>query len=168
MRLASFRTAQGASYGAVTGKGIVDLGRRLGNRYSDLRTLLERNGLEEARKVAGAAADYKESDVTWLPVIPNPGKIVCVGLNYEEHRQETGRHKTEQPALFLRLAESQVGHRHPILRPPESKNLDYEAEIAVVIGRAGRGISPKDSWDHIARHNCYNDGSGRDRQRPPP
>ncbi len=82
MRLASFRTAQGASYGAVTGKGIVDLGRRLGNRYSDLRTLLERNGLEEARKAAGAAADYKESDVTWLPVIPNPGKIVCVGLNY--------------------------------------------------------------------------------------
>ena len=165
MRLASFRTAQGASYGAVTNQGIVDLGRRLGNRYSDLRTLLERNGLEEARKAAGAAADYKESDVTWLPVIPNPGKIVCVGLNYEEHRQETGRDKTEQPALFLRLAESQVGHRQPILRPRESKNLDYEAEIAVVIGRAGRRISQKDSWNHIAGYSCYNDGSVRDWQR---
>ena len=165
MRLASFRTAQGASYGAVTNNGIVDLGRRLGNRYSDLRTLLERNGLEEARKAAGAAADYKESDVTWLPVIPNPGKIVCVGLNYEEHRQETGRDKTEQPALFLRLAESQVGHRQPILRPRESKNLDYEAEIAVVIGRAGRRISQKDSWNHIAGYSCYNDGSVRDWQR---
>ena len=165
MRLASFRTAQGASYGAVTKQGIVDLGRRLGNRYSDLRTLLERNGLEEARKAAGAAADYKESDVTWLPVIPNPGKIVCVGLNYEEHRQETGRDKTEQPALFLRLAESQVGHRQPILRPRESKNLDYEAEIAVVIGRAGRRISQKDSWNHIAGYSCYNDGSVRDWQR---
>jgi len=165
MRLASFRTAQGASYGAVTNQGIVDLGRRLGNRYSDLKTLLERNGLEEARKAAGAAADYKESDVTWLPVIPNPGKIVCVGLNYEEHRQETGRDKTEQPALFLRLAESQVGHRQPILRPRESKNLDYEAEIAVVIGRAGRRISQKDSWNHIAGYSCYNDGSVRDWQR---
>ena len=165
MRLASFRTAQGASYGAVTKQGIVDLGRRLGNRYSDLRTLLERNGLEEARKAAGATADYKESDVTWLPVIPNPGKIVCVGLNYEEHRQETGRDKTEQPALFLRLAESQVGHRQPILRPRESKNLDYEAEIAVVIGRAGRRISQKDAWDHIAGYSCYNDGSVRDWQR---
>ena len=165
MRLASFRTAQGASYGAVTKQGIVDLGRRLGNRYSDLRTLLERNGLEEARKAAGSTADYKESDVTWLPVIPNPGKIVCVGLNYEEHRQETGRDKTEQPALFLRLAESQVGHRQPILRPRESKNLDYEAEIAVVIGRAGRRISQKDSWDHIAGYSCYNDGSVRDWQR---
>src|SRR5205814_1150168 len=134
MRLASFRTAQGASYGAVTNQGIVDLGRRLGNRYSDLRALLERSGLEEARKAAGSSADYKESEVTWLPVIPNPGKIVCVGLNYEEHRQETGRDKTEQPALFLRLAESQVGHQQPILRPRESKNLDYEAEIALVIG----------------------------------
>ena len=165
MRLASFRTAQGASYGAVTDQGIVDLGRRLGNRYSDLRALLERNGLEEARKAAGAAADYKESEVSWLPLIPNPGKIVCVGLNYEEHRQETGRDKTEQPALFLRLAESQVGHRQPILRPRESKNLDYEAEIAVVIGRAGRRISQKDSWDHIAGYSCYNDGSVRDWQR---
>jgi len=165
MRLASFRTAQGASYGAVTNNGIVDLGRRLGNRYSDLRTLLERNGLEEARKAAGSPADYKESDVTWLPVIPNPDKIVCVGLNYEEHRQETGRDKTEQPALFLRLAESQVGHRQPILRPRESKNLDYEAEIAVVIGRAGRRISQKDSWNHIAGYSCYNDGSVRDWQR---
>ena len=165
MRLASFRTAQGASYGAVTNNGIVDLGRRLGNRYSDLRTLLERNGLEEARKAAGAAADYKESEVTWLPVIPNPGKIVCVGLNYEEHRQETGRDKTEQPALFLRLAESQVGHKQPILRPRESKNLDYEAEIALVIGRAGRRISQKESWNHIAGYACYNDGSVRDWQR---
>jgi 2-keto-4-pentenoate hydratase/2-oxohepta-3-ene-1,7-dioic acid hydratase in catechol pathway len=165
MRLASFRTAQGASYGAVTKQGIVDLGRRLGNRYSGLRTLLERNGLEEARKAAGSPADYKESDVTWLPVIPDPGKIVCVGLNYEEHRQETGRDKTEQPALFLRLAESQVGHRQPILRPRESKNLDYEAEIAVIIGRAGRRISQKDSWDHIAGYSCYNDGSVRDWQR---
>ena len=165
MRLASFRTAQGASYGAVTSQGIVDLGRRLGNRYSDLRTLLEKNGIEEARKAAGSPADYKESEVTWLPVIPNPGKIVCVGLNYEEHRQETGRDKTEQPALFLRLAESQVGHKQPILRPRESKNLDYEAEIAVVIGRAGRRISQKDSWNHIAGYSCYNDGSVRDWQR---
>jgi 2-keto-4-pentenoate hydratase/2-oxohepta-3-ene-1,7-dioic acid hydratase in catechol pathway len=165
MRLASFRTAQGASYGAVTKQGIVDLGRRLGNRYSDLRALLERNGLEDARKAAGSPADHKESEVTWLPVIPNPGKIVCVGLNYEGHRQETGRDKTEQPALFLRLAESQVGHKQPIRRPRESKNLDYEAEIAVVIGRAGRRISQKDSWNHVAGYSCYNDGSVRDWQR---
>src|SRR5436853_4112118 len=108
MRLATFRTAQGASYGAVTNKGIVDLGRRLGNRYSDLSALLERNGLEEARKAAGSSADYKESELTWLPLIPNPGKIVFVGLNYEDHRQETVRGKTKQPALYMRRAESPV------------------------------------------------------------
>src|SRR3989449_8711453 len=165
MRLASFRTAQGASYGAVTSQGIVDLGRRLGSRYTDVGTLQKRTGLEEERKAPASPADYKESEVTGLPVIPNPGKIVCVGLNYEEHRQETGRDKTEQPALFLRLAESQVGQKQPILRPREWKNLDYEAEIALVIGRAGRRISQKDSWNYVAGYSCYNDGSVRDWQR---
>jgi 2-keto-4-pentenoate hydratase/2-oxohepta-3-ene-1,7-dioic acid hydratase in catechol pathway len=169
MRLASFRTPKGASYGAITNGGIVDLGRRIGNRFADLRTLIEKNGLEEARqeakKAATAPADYQESDVTWLPVIPNPGKIVCVGLNYEEHRAETGRDKTENPALFLRVAESQVGHRQPILRPRESTHLDFEAEIAVIIGKPGRRISQADSWSHIAGYSCYNDGSVREWQR---
>jgi len=164
MRLASFRTAQGASYGAVTNQGIVDLGRRLGNRYSDLRTLLERNGLEEARKAAGAAADYKESDVTWLPVIPNPDKIICVGLNYEEHRQETGRDKTEQPALFLRLAESQVGHRQPILRPRGEKTLDWEVELGVVIGKTARFVPKERALDYIYGYTIINDASARDFQ----
>src|SRR6267378_7268576 len=115
MRLATFRTAQGSSYGIVTTKGIVDLKRYIGNRFADLKALIGGNAFAEAAKHATEAPDYKESDITWLPVIPNPDKIVCVGLNYEEHRQETGRDKTEQPALFLRLAESQVGHRQPIL-----------------------------------------------------
>jgi 2-keto-4-pentenoate hydratase/2-oxohepta-3-ene-1,7-dioic acid hydratase in catechol pathway len=165
MRLASFSTPKGASYGAVTGKGIVDLGQRLGNRFPDLRSLIAKNGLEEAKKSAAAPADFKESDITWLPVIPNPGKIVCVGLNYEEHRAETGRDKTENPALFLRVAESQVGHRQPILRPRESTHLDFEAEIAVIIGKPGRRISQADSWSHIAGYSCYNDGSVREWQR---
>jgi len=165
MKLATFKTAQGASYGAVTGKGIVDLRRYLGNQYADLRTLLEGNALDQAKKYLSEAPDYQPSDVTWLPVIPNPDKIVCVGLNYEEHRAETGRDKTEQPALFLRVAESQVGHRQPIVRPRESTHLDFEAEIAVVIGRTGRRISQKDSWSHIAGYSCYNDGSVRDWQR---
>jgi 2-keto-4-pentenoate hydratase/2-oxohepta-3-ene-1,7-dioic acid hydratase in catechol pathway len=165
MRLASFRTPKGAGYGAVTDRGIVDLAPRIGNRFPDLKALLERNGLEEARKAASASADYRESEVTWLPVIPNPGKIVCVGLNYEEHRAETGRDKTENPALFLRVAESQVGHRQPILRPRESTHLDFEAEIALIVGRPGRRISQADSWSHIAGYSCYNDGSVRDWQR---
>jgi 2-keto-4-pentenoate hydratase/2-oxohepta-3-ene-1,7-dioic acid hydratase in catechol pathway len=165
MKLATYRTAQGASYGVVTQKGIVDLKRYLGNQYPDLKALIAGNGFADAAKHLSEAPDYKESDVVWLPVIPNPDKIVCVGLNYQDHVAETGRDNTENPALFLRVAESQVGHRQPILRPRESKNLDFEAEIAVVIGKAGRRISQENAWNHIFGYSCYNDGSVRDWQR---
>ena len=165
MRLATFKTAQGASYGAVTGKGIVDLRRYLGNQYPDLKAILTDGGLAKIQPYLSEAPDYQPSDIAWLPVIPNPDKIVCVGLNYQEHVVETGRDNTEQPAIFLRVPESQVGHRQPIVRPRESKNLDYEAEIAVIIGAAGRRISQKDAWSHIAGYSCYNDGSVRDWQR---
>jgi len=165
MKLASFHTAQGASYGIVTGKGIVDLRRYLGNQFPDLKSLIAGNGFSKIEPYMSSAADYKESDVTWLPVIPNPDKIVCVGLNYQEHVVETGRDNTEQPAIFLRLPESQVGHRQPIVRPRESTHLDFEAEIAVIIGSAGRRISQKDAYRHVAGYSCYNDGSVRDWQR---
>jgi 2-keto-4-pentenoate hydratase/2-oxohepta-3-ene-1,7-dioic acid hydratase in catechol pathway len=165
MKLASFSTAQGASYGAVMAKGIVDLRRRLGNQFPDLKALVAGNGFSQAEQYLSATPDYQFTDVNWLPVIPDPDKILCVGLNYQEHVVETGRDNTEQPAIFIRLPESQVGHKQAILRPRESKNLDYEAEIAVIIGRAGRRISQKDSWSHIAGYSCYNDGSVRDWQR---
>src|SRR3989441_9730871 len=167
MKLASYRTPKGAGYGVVTGDGIVDLTRRIGRKYPDLRALLAGGALAQAEKIAKAAkkADLKLSKVTFLPVIPNPGKIVCVGLNYEEHRMETGRDKTENPALFIRVAESQVGHNQPIVMPPESTNLDYEGEIAVIIGKSGRRIPQEKSWQHVAGYSCYNDGSIRDWQR---
>jgi len=167
MKLASYKTSKGAGYGVVTDDGIVDLTRRLGKKYPDLRALIAGNALAQAQKIAKAAkkADIKAGKVAFLPVIPNPGKIVCVGLNYEEHRVETGRDKTENPALFLRVAESQVAHNQPILIPAESTNLDFEGEIAVVIGKRGRRISEENSWKHIAGYACYNDGSVRDWQR---
>jgi 2-keto-4-pentenoate hydratase/2-oxohepta-3-ene-1,7-dioic acid hydratase in catechol pathway len=143
MKLSSYKTAQGESYGIVTAKGIVDLKRYLGNQYPDLKSLIAGNAFSQAVQYAGAAPDYQASDVTWLPVIPNPDRIVCVGLNYQEHVAETGRDNTEQPA----------------------KNLDFEAEIAVIIGKAGRRIQQKDAWSHIAGYSCYNDGSVRDWQR---
>jgi 2-keto-4-pentenoate hydratase/2-oxohepta-3-ene-1,7-dioic acid hydratase in catechol pathway len=165
MKLATFKTAQGESYGAVTAKGIVDLRRYLGNQYPDLKALIAGNGFSKVQQYLSGTPDYKPGDITWLPVIPNPDKIVCVGLNYEEHRVETGRDKTEQPALFLRVNESQVGHLQPIVRPKESTHLDFEAEIAVIIGKPGRRISQQDSWSHIAGYSCYNDGSVREWQR---
>lgn len=165
MKLASFQTAQGASYGIVAEKGIVDLRRYLGNQFPDLKALVAGKGFAAAARQLNAAPDYGLSDVVWLPVIPNPGKIVCVGLNYEEHRVETGRDKTEHPALFLRVPESQVGHQQPLLRPRESTHLDFEAEIALIIGTGGRRISQENAWNHIAGYSCYNDGSVRDWQR---
>jgi 2-keto-4-pentenoate hydratase/2-oxohepta-3-ene-1,7-dioic acid hydratase in catechol pathway len=166
MRLASYRTSKGAGYGVVTGDGIVDLTRRIGKKYPDLRALLAGGALARAKQIAKSAKpDLKLSKVVFLPVIPNPGKIICVGLNYEEHRVETGRDKTENPALFIRVADSQVGHNRPIVMPPESTHLDYEGEIAVIIGKGGRRISEEKSWRHIAGYSCYNDGSVRDWQR---
>jgi 2-keto-4-pentenoate hydratase/2-oxohepta-3-ene-1,7-dioic acid hydratase in catechol pathway len=165
MKLATFKTSKGTSYGAVTDQGIVDLGKRLGNRYPDLKALIAANALNEAAGLLKGPQDHKVSDIAWLPVIPNPDKIVCVGLNYQDHVVETGRDNTEQPAIFLRVAESQVGHGQPIIRPRESTHMDFEAEIAVIIGKGGRRISQKDSWSHIAGYSCYNDGSVRDWQR---
>jgi 2-keto-4-pentenoate hydratase/2-oxohepta-3-ene-1,7-dioic acid hydratase in catechol pathway len=167
VKLASYKTSKGAGYGVVIGDGIVDLTRRIGKKYPDLRALLAGGALAQAEKISKSAkkADLELSKVAFLPVIPNPGKIVCVGLNYEEHRAETGRDKTENPALFIRVAESQVGHKQPILMPAESTHLDYEGEIAVIIGKPGRRISQEKSWQHIAGYACYNDGSVRDWQR---
>src|SRR5260221_11885551 len=110
MKLATYRPHKVAGYGVVIGDGIVDLTRRIGKKYPDLRALLAGGALAQAEKISKSAkkTDLKLSRVAFLPVIPNPGKIVCVGLNYEEHRPETARDKTENPALFMRVAESQV------------------------------------------------------------
>src|SRR4029077_7716014 len=147
-----------------TDKGIVDLGRRIGNRFPDLKALLEKNGLEEAKRHLNAKPDFRESDVTWLPVIPNPGKILCVGLNYEEHRAETGRPKSENPSIFTRFADTQVGHLQPIIKPKLSDKVDYECELALIIGKGGRYITEAKAYDHIAGYSCYNDVSIRDFQ----
>jgi len=165
MRLASYVNGRHVSYGVVDGETIVDLGARIGARYPDLKTLIAAGGLEAARKAAaGAMADHLTRDVVFLPVVPNPGKIVCVGLNYEEHRAEGNRPKTADPALFLRVGESQTGHLRSLLRPRESAQFDYEGEVALVIGATGRRIPESDAYRYIAGYSCYNDGSLRDIQ----
>ena len=164
LKLASYQHNNAAGYGIVEGDSIIDLSLRIGARFPDIRTLLAHEGLGEARKACGQKPDFGLADVMLLPTIPNPGKIFCIGLNYEDHRQETKREKTEAPAVFVRFPESQVGHGQPILRPRESAKLDFEGEIAVIIGKPGRRISEQDSWDHVAGYSCYNDGSVRDWQ----
>ena len=166
MKLISFVRHGQAGFGAVTDGGVVDLGQAFGGRFADLQALLAADGLAEARALlAGRTADFAYEGLQLLPVIPNPGKIWCCGLNYGEHVRETNREITEQPTFFLRVADSQVAHGEAIVRPKESMQLDYEAEIAVVIGKPGRRIAEADVWDHIAGYSCYNDGSVRDWQR---
>lgn len=155
-------------FGAVVGNdnGVIDLNRVLEGRYPDLKSVLEADALAEvASSIAGRAADYPLTSVTLLPVIPNPGKIWCCGLNYGEHVRETNREINEKPTFFLRVADSQVAHGEAIVCPPESSMLDYEGELAVIIGKPGRRIPESEIWNHIAGYACYNDGSIRDWQK---
>jgi 2-keto-4-pentenoate hydratase/2-oxohepta-3-ene-1,7-dioic acid hydratase in catechol pathway len=165
MKLASYLHDNAACYGSVVGDGIIDLSRRIGARYRDIRTLLAEGALGQAQKAsAGQPPDLKLAEVRLLPVIPNPGKIFCIGLNYEDHRKEGKHQKTEAPAVFVRFAESQVGHDQPMLRPRESHKFDFEGEIALIIGKSGRRITEQAAWDYVAGYSCYNDGSVRDWQ----
>ncbi|BDB20770.1 5-carboxymethyl-2-hydroxymuconate isomerase [Pseudomonas sp. CYM-20-01] len=165
MKLMSFEHAGKASFGVVVGDGVFDLQRLLERRFHDLKSLLDGDGIAQVTAaIEGRTPDLKLADVRFLPVIPNPDKIWCVGLNYGEHVRETGREISENPMFFLRVADSQVGHGEAITRPPESIKLDYEGEIAIIIGKGGRRIREEDAWDHIAGYACYNDGSVRDWQ----
>ncbi len=167
MRLISFRLDGKAGFGAMSGSdGVIDLGKALGGRFESLRALLAADALKAARAACdGRVPDLRFDALELLPVIPDPGKIWCCGLNYGEHVRETQREVTEQPTFFLRIADSQVGHGQAIVCPQASRQLDFEAEIAVVIGRPGRHVREADAGLHVAGYACYNDGSIRDWQR---
>lgn len=165
MKLISFLNQGLPSYGIVQGDDVLDLTPLLGAQAPDLKTLIAKDLLGAAAEAAKTQPfTLKFSQLTLLPVIPNPGQIFCIGLNYGEHVQETGNKVTEKPVVFTRFPDSQVAHNQDILRPAESHRLDYEAEIAIVIGKGGRRIKEEDAWDHIVGYACYNDGSIRDWQ----
>ncbi|HWX58211.1 fumarylacetoacetate hydrolase family protein [Bradyrhizobium sp.] len=165
MKFASFEIDGTASWGLVEDGGIADLGALLRERCPDLKSAIAADALADVAASATKAKRYALSDISWLPVIPNPDKILCIGLNYEMHRKETGRSEVENPTVFGRFANSQTGHLSDIIRPRVSTDLDFEGELAVVIGKAGRYIKRQDAWQHIAGYACYNEGSVRDFQR---
>ncbi|MDF0494703.1 fumarylacetoacetate hydrolase family protein [Bradyrhizobium yuanmingense] len=165
MKLLSFSVDGRPTFGAVKDNGVVDLGARMAG-CATLRQLFETGRLAEAARLAASAApDHPLDKINFAPVIPDPGKIICVGLNYRDHVAETGRTVTEKPALFARFACSQVGHLQPIIKPKVSDDFDYEGELALVIGKAGRHIPADRALDHVAGYSCYNEGSIRDWQR---
>lgn len=162
MRLVSFTTKSGQkSYGTVEGDIVLDAGAVLKERFSDLRAVLEENAVQE---LAGKGEAIALTDVTLLPPIGNPEKILCVGLNYTSHIEETGRPRPAQPALFTRYPSSLIGHDQPLIRPKASHEFDYEGELVVIIGKSGRHISKDDAMSHVAGYTCMNEGSIRDYQ----
>lgn len=159
MRFISFESDGRASWGRVESDEVVDLGA-LNGASADLKAAIAAGKLDETSD----APRLKRASVRLLPVIPNPSKILCVGHNYESHRVETGRDKTKHPSIFTRFADTLISADDPIIRPKVSSDLDFEAELAVVIGRGGRNIPESEAMDHLAGFACFNDASLRDWQ----
>src|SRR6201997_2829013 len=149
MKLVSFAAAGRNSYGAVIGDGIVDLGRRLGDSYLTLRSAIAGEALWRwAGEVRDAAPDAALSQVTLLPPITDPEKIICAGRNYRAHAAEAGGAPPENPSVFLRLVNTLVAHRQTMVCPKFSSDFDYEAELALVIGKPGRHIARPQALSH--------------------
>lgn len=170
MKLASFTVKGRESYGAVQGDKVVDLGQHFSGKHATLADFIGSSDFVSRDKiVANLKADLALNDVKLLPVIPRPEKIVCLVRNYMDHHQEVlaaGMHRelSEFPPIFLRVWRSQVAHGEPIIRPKVSEQLDWEGEMAVIIGKGGRHIAKEDAFQHIAGYACYNDASIREWQ----
>ena len=142
---------------AAVGEGVVDVGER--SDFASLREAIAAGVLTDLAAKCGASADLALADVVYLPTITDPAKIMCVGLNYKAHQEETGRGGEGYPTIFVRFADAQMGHNAPMVRPLESTSLDFEGEIALIVGKGGRRIKPAHAKDHIAGFSIYNDGS---------
>jgi 2-keto-4-pentenoate hydratase/2-oxohepta-3-ene-1,7-dioic acid hydratase in catechol pathway len=165
MRLATFRTDKRVSYGVVVEGGIFDAGYRVNKRLPDLKSVFAANALTDIEDLAkDQKANVLDGDFEYLPPIPNPSKIILAGVNYEPHRIEMGRQKGEYCMLFSRFPDTLVGHDQPIVRPQASARLDYEGELAVIVGRAGRRIPRGEALGYVAGYACFNDASVRDFQ----
>jgi 2-keto-4-pentenoate hydratase/2-oxohepta-3-ene-1,7-dioic acid hydratase in catechol pathway len=159
MRYVSFRRADGTpSFGRLDGETIVELAT---DSAPSLKAALTDGNLAALADGASFAA----ADVVLLPVIPDPAKILCVGLNYAEHVKETGREQKAHPAIFVRYADSLVADGQPMVKPAVTERFDYEGELAVIIGKPCHKVAAADAWSHVAGYAAFNDGSARDWQR---
>ena len=165
MRLASYNVRGRTGFGAVAGDGIVDLRLRLAPRFNTLLDVLRAQALAEvAATVSGVRADFPLAEAEFLAPITAPEKILCVGVNYANRNEEyrDGSQAPKYPSLFMRTPGSLVGHGQPIVLPKVSSQLDYEGEIALVIGRDGRHIGRENALDHIAGLTLCDEGTIRD------
>jgi 2-keto-4-pentenoate hydratase/2-oxohepta-3-ene-1,7-dioic acid hydratase in catechol pathway len=164
MRLASYNVRSRPSYGGVVGDGVVDLRLRFGPRYPTLLDLLRGHGLNQARaELLGVRPDYALADVELLPPLVAPEKILCIGINYANRNADFGDADVPKyPSMFFRAPTSLVAHGKPLVRPKVSEQLDYEGEIALVIGREGRHVPPERALEHVAGVTLCNEGTVRD------
>jgi 2-keto-4-pentenoate hydratase/2-oxohepta-3-ene-1,7-dioic acid hydratase in catechol pathway len=165
MRFVSFQAADHAGFGVVKGNAIVDLGTSLGPTCPTLGAVLRAGELPRAMELAAAREPSIALDsIRYLPTIPDPEKIICIGINYGNRNEEykDGAEAPKYPSVFMRTPGSLVGHLEPIWNPPESEQLDYEGEIVIVIGKAGRRIEEEHAWRHVAGLSLMNEGSVRD------
>jgi 2-keto-4-pentenoate hydratase/2-oxohepta-3-ene-1,7-dioic acid hydratase in catechol pathway len=163
MKLASYVADGKPSFGAVVGDAVVTLNDKLGGKYADLREALAGGALEEMKRLAqGATPDHKLSDITFLPVIREPKKILCVGINYKSHAAEQGHDAPALPNIFTRFVDTLTSHDGEQVKPKASNTYDFEGELALIIGKPGRAISRADALSHIAGYTCFCDGSARD------
>ena len=165
MKITTYSVNGTESFGVVTDDGIIDA-KPLAGGPQTLREAIAAGALE---KIAAAAAvkspDHSLADIEFLPVIPDPDKIIAIGLNYRSHVLEGGRDLPEYPMIFTRFANSQVGHGQAMVKPTVSDIFDFEGEMAVIIGKTCRHVSEADALSVVAGYSCYNDGSIRDYQR---
>ncbi|MEZ2333741.1 fumarylacetoacetate hydrolase family protein [Mesorhizobium sp. RCC_202] len=163
-RLATFTVGGKTRYGAVTDKGVVDLSARY-SQWRTLREVIEAGALRRLGEEANAyPVDFPLDDIKYEIPVPSPEKIICVGVNYPDRNEEykDGQAAPANPSLFIRFPRSFVGHGAPLVRPPESPQLDYEGEIVIVIGKGGRRIAEADALGHIAALSLCNEGTIRD------
>ncbi|MDE0929155.1 MAG: fumarylacetoacetate hydrolase family protein [Halioglobus sp.] len=162
MRFLTFERNGQVSWGVITEEGIIDLGLRVGG---DLHSILKDDRVQEMQTLADdMPADFSGDDVRFLPPITTPEKIACVGVNYANRNAEykDGSEQPKFPSLFMRTPDSLTGHNQPLLRPPETPQLDYEGEIVIIIGKGGRRIAEEDAYDHIGGLSIMNEGTLRD------
>lgn len=164
MKLATFEANGRVSYGIVSQTGVVDVGARLGKQFPDLRSVIAAAQINRFTDLAGRAADFPLAEIRWLKPVPNPGKILCVGVNYPERAGEykDNAEAPQYPSIFVRFPASLVAHDAPILRPPESSQLDYEGEVALIMGRRARRVSEPEAISHVAGYTICNEGTIRD------
>ncbi|MCB1597545.1 MAG: fumarylacetoacetate hydrolase family protein [Gammaproteobacteria bacterium] len=164
MRIASFTLGQQPGYGVVSAAGLQPAPASFLARFPDLKSVLAAGALKDLADAVRASAPLDIDTLQFSMPIPDPARIICVGMNYLEHIHEMGRKRPEYPGVFIRFTDSMVGHRQPVYRPRISTQYDYEGELAVVIGRRARYLKAAEALDYVAGYTCLLDGSVRDWQ----